>query len=119
MEILIYRSDTEKVLLKNIIKHTYSDIITMKCQKYRRGNMLSRYISSAMKKARYEILKDDNSFYGEIPGFKGVYANSETLEDCREELEEVLEEWLFFRISKNLAIPDINGIKLEIKEVAV
>ena len=81
--------------------------------------MLSKYISSAMKKARYEILEDDGSFYGEIPGFKGVYANANTLEECREELEEVLEEWLFFRISRNLFIPEVNGIELKIKEIAV
>jgi len=81
--------------------------------------MLSRYISSAIKKARYEILKDNGSFYGEIPGFKGVYSNAKTLEGCREELEEVLEEWLFFRISRNLSIPNVNGVKLVIKEVAV
>lgn len=81
--------------------------------------MLSKYILSAMKKARYEILKDDNTFYGEIPGFKGVYANSSTLERCREELEEVLEEWLFFRISRNLPIPEVDGIELKIKEIAV
>ena len=81
--------------------------------------MLSKYILSAMKKARYEILKDDGSFYGEIPGFRGVYTNSNTLEECREELEEVLEEWLFFRISRNLSIPEVNGIELKIKEIAV
>ncbi|GAH98374.1 unnamed protein product [marine sediment metagenome] len=81
--------------------------------------MLSKYILSAMKKARYEILKDDNTFYGEIPGFEGVYANSSTLEKCREELEEVLEEWLFFRISRNLPIPEVDGIELKIKEITV
>lgn len=81
--------------------------------------MLSKYILSAMKKARYEILEDDDTFYGEIPGFEGVYANSSTLEKCREELEEVLEEWLFFRISKNLPIPEVDGIELKIKEIAV
>lgn len=81
--------------------------------------MLSKYILSAMKKARYEILKDDNTFYGEIPGFEGVYANSSTLEKCREELEEVLEEWLFFRISRNLPVPEVDGIELKIKEIAV
>jgi len=81
--------------------------------------MLSKYILSAMKKARYEILKDDNTYYGDIPGFKGVYANADTLEDCREELEEVLEEWLFLRISRNLPIPEIDGIKLKIKKIAV
>jgi len=81
--------------------------------------MLSRYILLAMKKARYEILKDDDTFYGEIPGCKGVYANANTLEECREELEEVLEEWLFFRISRNLTVPEVDGIELKIKEIAV
>ena len=81
--------------------------------------MLSKYILSVMKKARYEILEDDNTYYGDIPGFKGVYANADTLEDCREELEEVLEEWLFLRISRNLPIPEIDGIKLKIKKIAV
>jgi predicted RNase H-like HicB family nuclease len=81
--------------------------------------MLSKYILSSMRKARYEILEDDNTYYGDIPGFKGVYANADTLEDCREELEEVLEEWLFLRISRNLPIPEINGIKLKIKKIAV
>lgn len=80
--------------------------------------MLSKYIHSALKQAKYEILTDDNSYYGEIPGFDGVYANSLTLEECRDELEEVLEEWVFFRISRSLLLPEINGIKLEIREVA-
>jgi predicted RNase H-like HicB family nuclease len=65
--------------------------------------MLLDYIRAAMREAKYEILPDDKSFYGEIPNFAGVYANADTLEACREELEEVLEEWIFFRISQNLA----------------
>jgi hypothetical protein len=36
-----------------------------------------------LRKARYEILADDGSFYLEIPGFDGVFANAPTLEDCR------------------------------------
>ena len=35
--------------------------------------MIREYISAAMAKAEYEILCDDGSFYGEIPGFQGVY----------------------------------------------
>jgi len=79
-------------------------------------SMLLEYIQAAMKKARYEILPDDNTFYGEIPGFDGVYANADTLEGCREELGEVLEEWLLFRISRHLSLPVVNGIELSIKE---
>jgi predicted RNase H-like HicB family nuclease len=81
--------------------------------------MLLKYISNVMKKAKYEILKEDNSYYGEIPGFKGVYSNSTSLEKCREELEEVLEEWLLCRISKDLPIPFVDGIGLKIKKIAV
>jgi predicted RNase H-like HicB family nuclease len=56
--------------------------------------LLTDYIRAAMHRAKYEILEDDGSFYGEIPGFQGVYANADTLEACREELESVLEGWI-------------------------
>ena len=78
--------------------------------------MLLNYIRSAMRRARYEILSDDNTFYGEIPGFEGVYANADSLEACRDELEEVLEEWILFRLSRNLPLPVVDGIELKIKE---
>ena len=55
--------------------------------------MLTAYVQTAMRKARYEIL-EDGSYYGEIPGFQGVFANAETLEACREQLQEVLEGWM-------------------------
>jgi len=58
-----------------------------------------------MKRAKYEILPDDGSIYGEIPGFEGVYANADNLEDCREELEDVLGEWILLRAYKNLSLP--------------
>lgn len=55
--------------------------------------MLTSYIGAAMHRATYEIL-DDGTYYGEIPGFQGVYANANALEACREELQEVLEGWM-------------------------
>ncbi len=58
-----------------------------------------------MRRAKYEILPDDGTFYGEIPGFQGVYANADTLEVCRDELEETLEGWILFRVSRNLPLP--------------
>ena len=66
--------------------------------------MLTGYIRAAMRKAHYEILPDDGSFYGEIDGFQGVYANADTLEACRDELEEVLEEWILLRVSRKLGL---------------
>ena len=80
--------------------------------------MLTDYIRAAMRTAKYEILGDSGTFYGEIPGFDGVYADTETLEACREELEEVLEEWILFRVSRNLPLPVVGGLELTIREVA-
>jgi predicted RNase H-like HicB family nuclease len=80
--------------------------------------MLTEYIQAALRHAKYEILPDDGSYYGEIQECNGVYANSNTLEGCREELREVLEEWVLFRIHRNLSLPAIEGIELTIKEVA-
>ncbi len=73
---------------------------------------------AALRKARYEILLDDGTFYGEIPGFDGVYANADTLEGCRDMLEEVLEEWILLRVFKHLPLPAVDGLDLTIKEVA-
>ena len=78
--------------------------------------MLTDFISSALKEARYEILPEDNSVYGEIPICQGVYANAITFEECRKELIEVLEEWIIFRLQRNLEIPLINDIDLNIRE---
>ncbi len=80
--------------------------------------MLLEYIQAGLRHAKYEILSDDGSYYGEIPEFTGVYANAETLEDCREQLREVLEEWVLFRVHRNLPLPAVDGIELAIVEVA-
>ncbi len=53
--------------------------------------MLLDYIQAAMQRAKYEILPDDKTFYGHIPECQGVWANAATLEECRTELQEVLE----------------------------
>lgn len=80
--------------------------------------MLLEYIGAALRHAKYEILPDDGSYYGEIPECNGVYANADTLEECREQLREVLEEWVLFRVHSNLSLPSIDGIELSVKEVA-
>lgn len=76
--------------------------------------MLTRYIQAAMSKARYEIL-DDGTYYGKIASCRGVWANAKTLEACRQELQEVLEEWLMLKMKDGDPIPAIEGISLEVK----
>ena len=63
--------------------------------------MLTQYIQAAMRQAKYKILPDDGRHYGEIPEFEGVCAKAELLGDCRDELLEVLEQWIFTVCPKN------------------
>jgi predicted RNase H-like HicB family nuclease len=79
--------------------------------------MLTDYIQAAMCRARYKILPGDGSFYGEIPGLEGVWAHADTLEACRDELEDVLEEWMVLSLAKNLPIPTIDGLGLSVSRV--
>ncbi|MSQ07505.1 MAG: type II toxin-antitoxin system HicB family antitoxin [Dehalococcoidia bacterium] len=80
--------------------------------------MIREYLGAAMKRARYEILSDDGTFYGEIPSFNGVYANAPQLEECRNLLEEVLEEWVLLRLSRQLPVPIVDGLDLKIQKSA-
>lgn len=80
--------------------------------------MLMNYIQAAMRHAVYEILPEDGAYYGEVTVCNGVCATANTLESCREQLQEVLEEWILLRIHKNLAVPEIDGIKLVVTDVA-
>lgn len=66
--------------------------------------MLSEFLESKLKAAHYKLLKD-GSYFGEIPELKGVWASAKNLEDCREELHEVLEDWLFLKIQAGDKIP--------------
>lgn len=59
--------------------------------------MLGEYIDKKLKKARYKLLKN-GTYFGEIPGLKGVWANAKNLEDCRKELREVLEDWILLKV---------------------
>ncbi len=66
--------------------------------------MLTEYIYKKLKQAQYKIL-DDKSYFGEIPGLQGVWASGKTLEECREVLREVLEEWLILKLKDGDKIP--------------
>lgn len=79
--------------------------------------MLTDFIRAAMERAEYARL-DDGSYFGEIPGIQGVWANGRSQDDTRGELQEVLEGWIVLRLEHRLPIPDINGITLKITQVA-
>ena len=75
--------------------------------------MITEYIEAALAKATYEIIQDEEPYYGEIPGLQGVWASGKTLEGCRQNLKDVIEGWIVVRLRRGLSIPPINGHRIE------
>ncbi len=80
--------------------------------------MILEYCQKAIEKAEYKKL-DDGTWYAEVPGFRGVWANAKTVEDCRKELISVLEEWIVLKLRDGDAVPEMDGLSVQITRVAV
>jgi predicted RNase H-like HicB family nuclease len=79
--------------------------------------MLIEYVEEALRRARYEIIEDEEPFYGEIEDLKGVWATGKTLEECRSNLKDVVEGWILLSIKKGLPIPKLGDYEItEIQE---
>ncbi len=82
--------------------------------------MLIEYIQAALARAKYELIRDDEPFYGEVPGLKGVWATGKTLEECRKRLAEVIEGWIIIRLRRGLPIPPLGRYRINApKELSV
>jgi predicted RNase H-like HicB family nuclease len=79
--------------------------------------MLTDYIRAAMERAEYSLLAN-GSYYGEIPGVQGVWADGRTLAETQRVLQEVLEGWIVLRLERQLPIPTIGGVSLHLAESA-
>ena len=75
--------------------------------------MITEYINAALGQAKYEIIDDEEPYYGEIPGLEGVWASGKTLEECRHNLVEVIDGWVVVWLKRGLSIPAIGDRKIE------
>lgn len=75
---------------------------------------LSKYVEAALRKAEYE--KDENGVViGKVPGASGFFAQGETFEEARANLQDVIEGNVMLALQLGLEIPQIEGA--EIKEI--
>jgi predicted RNase H-like HicB family nuclease len=70
--------------------------------------MFAEYIRAALKRAEY-ISLEDGTFAARVDGLRGVIATGPTVEECREDLIEVIEEWITIRLERGLDIPALDG----------
>lgn len=80
--------------------------------------MLTQYLQEALNRAHYEIIADEEPFYGEVSELEGVWATGSTLEECRARLGEAIEDWLLLSIAKGLPIPPLGDASIRLPEEA-
>jgi predicted RNase H-like HicB family nuclease len=78
--------------------------------------MLLEYIQAALERAHYEIIQDEEPFYGEVPSLDGIWATGKTLEECRRNLAAAIEDWILFSIAKGWPIPALGAVAIHLPE---
>jgi len=64
------------------------------------NSMIIPYIETALAHARYDMIDDEEPFYGEVAELPGVWATGKTLEECRRNLVEVIDGWIIVRLRR-------------------
>ncbi|GAB2557521.1 type II toxin-antitoxin system HicB family antitoxin [Spirosoma areae] len=65
--------------------------------------MIAEFIQAALRRAHYEL--EEGMFYADVPELPGVLAYGSTVEECRNQLVEVIEGWLLVGIRHGDVIP--------------
>ena len=51
-------------------------------------------------------------------GLRGVIATGATLEACRSDLTEVIEEWVLVRVARGLPVPALDGATIRVRRAS-
>lgn len=76
--------------------------------------MITEYIEAALARATYEIIQDEEPYYGEVPDLQGVWASGKTLEECRSNLAETIEDWVLLSVARGMPIPALGEASIRL-----
>ncbi len=79
--------------------------------------MLTRFLDRALRRAHYRQV-DGGTFCATVRGLRGVIATGPSLEACRDELAEVIEEWVLVRVARGLRVPPLDGVTVEVRKAS-
>ncbi len=76
--------------------------------------MITKYVAKALVRAVYERV-DGDDYCATVRGLRGVIATGSSFEVCRQNLAEVVEEWLLVRVAQHLPIPKLGGVAIRVR----
>ena len=75
--------------------------------------MITSYLAAALNRAQYSMI--EGGFCATVPGLRGVIATAPTVEACRSQLAEVIEEWILIRVARGLKVPSLGRATVRVR----
>ena len=72
--------------------------------------MLTGYLTAALESAHFEMIEDDEPYFGHVLALQDVWATGKTLDECRRNLASALEDWVLSSIASGQDLPIVNGV---------
>jgi predicted RNase H-like HicB family nuclease len=79
--------------------------------------MIGDYDARALHRAQYNT-HEDGTFSATVRGLRGVIATGATIEACRHDLAEVVEQWVLVRVARGLAVPALDGATVKVRRAS-
>lgn len=75
---------------------------------------IPNYIENILKKADYEYDKETKSWCASIRELPGAYAQADTVEETREQLAEVIEDYILISLQEKHFLPGFKHLSTKI-----
>jgi predicted RNase H-like HicB family nuclease len=59
-----------------------------------------------------------SNYCATVPGLRGVLATGRSVEDCRRNLANVVEEWILVRVARGLSVPRLRRITIRVRRAS-
>lgn len=69
--------------------------------------ILDEYIEAALETALYEAIEKGSKVYGELPAFRGAWADGRTREQAKNKLHQVLRGWIELQVEQRHPLPTL------------
>ena len=73
---------------------------------------ITQYIENLLRKAEYEYDKETKSWCASVADLPGAYAQADTVEETREQLAQVIEDYILISLREKQLLP---GFKKSVK----
>jgi len=71
---------------------------------------ITQYIENLLRKAEYEYDKETKSWCANVKDLPGAYAQANSVEEAREQLAEVIEDYVLVSLQEKHSLPDFKKL---------